>query len=84
MAVPGAKPAEQLRKRNRLQTSLDQARLTISKTGGVVPGTTLDQAPKQPNVEVARAKHQVYYQRLQESLARAFADRQFYRMITDD
>lgn len=65
MAVLEAKAADYLSKRIRLRTNLDQVGLAIPKTGDVLSDTTGEQMPGQSVVEVTRANHQVYYQRLQ-------------------
>lgn len=69
----------------RRRSELHRASLTISKTGQVLPDDTArPQTAEQSLVEVTRANRQVYFQGYHVSLPTTFADRTFYRTITDD
>lgn len=66
--------------------TLDKAAITITKTGEVIPNASNEgtRAANQGLVEITRANRQVYYQGYHVSLPSTFADRLFYRTITDD
>ncbi|RFA11651.1 IS481 family transposase [Subtercola boreus] len=85
LTVLEAKASQYRQVRARRQSDLGRASLTISKTGEVLPD---DDAPRQAAdqsiVEVTKANRQVYYQGYHVSLPATYADRQFYRTITDD
>lgn len=69
----------------RRQGALDRAALTISKTGEILPDENAqDRAADQSIVEITRTNRQFYYQGFHASLPPPYADRQFYRTITDD
>lgn len=85
MAVLEAKAREYLQARLQRQNQLNRAGLTITKNGHVLPDTASDrQRSDQSVVTVTRANRQVYYHGYHVSLPSTFADRQFYRTITDD
>lgn len=85
LEVLEAKASEYLQARLRRRTDLDRAALTISKTGAILPDdTVISKAANQSIVEVTKANRQVYYQGYHVSLPTPFAERQFYRTITDD
>ncbi|WP_258772020.1 hypothetical protein [Brevibacterium aurantiacum] len=87
MAVLEAKAREYQQARLQRQNQLNRAGLTITKNGHVLPDTDTDtdrQRADQSVVTVTRANRQVYYHGYHVSLPSTFADRQFYRTITDD
>lgn len=85
LMVLEAKASEYRQARARQQSDLNRASLTISKTGEILPGDSArQQAADQSIVEVTKANRQVYYQGYHVTLPTTYADRQFYRTITDD
>ncbi|PYI65473.1 IS481 family transposase [Arthrobacter livingstonensis] len=85
LSVLEAKASYYTQVRARRQGDLDRAALTISKTGEILPDENAqDRAADQSVVEITRANRQVYYQGFHVSLPTPYADRQFYRTITDD
>lgn len=85
MAVLEAKASEYRQARMLRQGQLDRAALTISKTGQIVPDPgASEQRADQSVVTVTRANRQVYYHGYHVSLPSTFADRQFFRTITED
>ena len=85
MAVLEAKAREYLQAPLQRQNQLNRAGLTITKNGHVLPDTASDgQRSDQSVVTVMRANRQLYYHGYHVSLPSTFADRQFYRTITDE
>ncbi|WP_255770750.1 integrase core domain-containing protein [Pseudarthrobacter sulfonivorans] len=85
LSVLEAKASQYRQARARRQAHLDRAGLTISKTGAILPDENArEKAADQSLVDVTRANRQVYYQGFHISLPSTYADRQFYRTITDD
>ncbi|WP_427019324.1 integrase core domain-containing protein (plasmid) [Pseudarthrobacter sp. P1] len=85
LSVLEAKASQYSQARARRQGDLDRAALTISKTGDVLPDENAqDRTADQSLVDITRANRQVYYQGFHVSLPMTYADRQFYRTITDD
>ena len=86
LMVLEAKASEYLQVRRARQGDLHRAGLTITKTGQVIADdtlTTIDRASDQSIVEVTRDNRQVYYQGLHVSLPASYADREYFRTITD-
>ena len=84
LSVLEAKASEYRQARARRRSDLHRASLTISKTGQVLPDETArSQTADQSLVEVTRANRQVYFQGFHVSLPTTFADRTFYRTITE-
>jgi len=85
LSVLQAKASEYSQARARRQTNLGRAALTISKSGQILPDEDAPQtAADQMMIEVTKANRQVYYQGYQVSLPATYAERKFYRTITDD
>ena len=85
LAVLQAKASEYAQARARRRNDLERAALTISKTGQILPDEDAPQAgTDQMMIEVTKANRQVYYQGYQVSLPTPYAERKFYRTITDD
>ncbi len=92
LSVLEAKASEYRQARNRRQTYLGLAGLTISKTGQILPeqnavatepgadGPGVDQLM----VEVTKANRQVYYEGFHVSLPSTYAERKFYRTVTSE
>lgn len=84
LSVLEAKASEYRQARTRRQSDLHRASLTISKTGQVMPNESArPQTADQSLVEVTRANRQVYFQGYHVSLPTTFADRAFFRTITE-
>jgi transposase InsO family protein len=84
LSVLEAKASEYRQARTRRQSDLHRASLTISKTGQVMPNESArPQTADQSQVEVTRANRQVYFQGYHVSLPTTFADRAFFRTITE-
>lgn len=86
LAVLQAKAAEYAQARARRRTDLARAGLTISKTGQILSeeDSASQAAADQMMVEVTKANRQVYYHGYHVSLPTTYAERKFYRTITDD
>lgn len=87
LSVLQAKAAQYAQARALRRSDLERAGLTISKTGQILTdeeATTAQATVDQMMVEVTKANRQVYYQGFHVSLPSTYADRQFYRTITDD
>lgn len=85
LSVLEAKASPYSQVRARRQGHLNRAPLTISKTGAILPDDNAkDKATDQSIVDITRANRQVYYQGFHISLPMTYADRLFYRTITDD
>lgn len=85
MAVLEAKASEYRQARMLRQGQLDRAALTISKSGQILLDPDVsEQRPDQSLVTVTSANRQVYYHGYHVSLPSTFADRQFFRTITDE
>ncbi|MEB0268034.1 integrase core domain-containing protein, partial [Cryobacterium sp. 10I5] len=85
LSVLEAKASEYRQARARRQSDLHRASLTISKTGQILPDDSArPQTTDQSLVGVTKANRQVYFQGYHVSLPTTYADRTFYRTITDD
>lgn len=85
MAALEAKASEYRQARLLRQNQLDQAALTMTKTGEVLPNAdATQQRVDQSVITVTKANRQVYYHGYHVGLPSTFSDRQFFRTITDD
>lgn len=83
LVVLEAKASEYRQLRNARSRDLDRSLLTISKTGKISSEETVVRGDDQSIVEVTRANRLVYYHGYHVKLPSTYADRQFYRRLTE-